>query len=78
MERIPLLAHRYPCIKLLVCPPCFLEMISTSLRTLFLVYVGILMGVAQIGMLLGPVLGGALTQYSTWRWCKISSPSLLI
>jgi MFS family permease len=32
------------------------------------------MGVAQIGMLLGPVLGGVLTQHATWRWCKLSSP----
>lgn len=38
----------------------------------YIVYIGILMGVSQMGMLLGPVLGGALTQYATWRWCKPS------
>jgi MFS family permease len=44
----------------------------------FLVYVGILMGVSQMGMLLGPALGGVLTQYATWRWCKLSNPFLLL
>ena len=31
-----------------------------------------LMSVAQLGTVLGPMVGGALTQYSTWRWCKPS------
>ena len=30
---------------------------------------GILMGIAQLGIVLGPLLGGALTQYTTWRYC---------
>ena len=34
---------------------------------------GGLMSVAQLGTVLGPLIGGALTQYLTWRWCKSSS-----
>ncbi|KAJ5625559.1 hypothetical protein N7510_001868 [Penicillium lagena] len=31
--------------------------------------IGIMMGFGQMGIVLGPVLGGAFTEYSTWRWC---------
>lgn len=33
------------------------------------VYLGIVMSVSQLGIVLGPLIGGALTQYTTWRWC---------
>jgi len=32
-------------------------------------YLGIMMGVSQLGIVLGPLIGGVLTQYATWRWC---------
>ncbi|KAI5460137.1 major facilitator superfamily domain-containing protein [Mariannaea sp. PMI_226] len=33
------------------------------------VALGIIMGICQVGLVSGPLIGGALTEYSTWRWC---------
>lgn len=30
-----------------------------------------MIGVAQLGIVSGPLIGGALTEYATWRWCKL-------
>ncbi|KAF2259733.1 efflux pump protein [Lojkania enalia] len=32
-------------------------------------YVGIITGFAQLGVVAGPLVGGGLTEHVTWRWC---------
>ncbi|MCJ1399411.1 hypothetical protein MMC11_002613 [Xylographa trunciseda] len=31
--------------------------------------IGYVMGISNLGLVMGPLIGGALTQYTTWRWC---------
>ncbi|RAH82442.1 efflux pump protein [Aspergillus japonicus CBS 114.51] len=33
------------------------------------IFTGIYLGISQVGIICGPLIGGALTQYTTWRWC---------
>ncbi|KAH9224740.1 MFS multidrug transporter [Leptodontidium sp. 2 PMI_412] len=32
-------------------------------------YFGFMMGIGSIGLVLGPVIGGILSQHESWRWC---------
>ncbi|KAF1960439.1 efflux pump protein, partial [Byssothecium circinans] len=32
-------------------------------------YTGIMIGIGRMGLVSGPLIGGALTEHATWRWC---------
>lgn len=29
-----------------------------------------MLGLSSVGVLAGPIIGGALTQHASWRWCQ--------
>ena len=36
-------------------------------------YFGIMMGISKMGVVCGPLLGGAFTSYASWRWCMFDA-----
>ena len=34
------------------------------------VYLGFMISTSQLALAVGPLIGGALTQYASWRWCE--------
>ena len=34
--------------------------------------IGLTFSISTVGYVIGPVIGGALTEKVTWRWCTIS------
>ena len=60
---------KQPCM----CPQPLGRRPNTSAKWyVFTVYLGVIMGVAQLGILMGPLVGGAFTEYVSWRWCKFN------
>lgn len=39
---------------------------------------GLNVSLGQIGMACGPLIGGALTEYASWRWCMQYDSSLKV
>ena len=33
-------------------------------------YMGIILGMSGVAIMAGPVIGGAIVEYTTWRWVR--------
>ena len=63
-----IIAHSIP-LRLRPCKPLLPDLYRQVELTSVSVYTGVIASMFGVANIVGPVLGGALTQHVSWRWC---------